>query len=114
MENKITDPIKYEDEYGRHILFVVKHAFCRLTYSKKCENVICISSLTVDIDHRKQGEAKLIMALAEASARNNQIQYISLQVLEGSWMKKWYERLGFVVVAEGYEPNMVIMTKKVF
>ena len=112
METKMTDPIKYEDQYGRHILFVVKHAFCRMTYSKKCENVIWISSLTVDIDHRKQGEGKLVMALAEASAKNNNIPYISLQVQADSWMKKWYERLGYVVVAEGYEENMVIMTKK--
>lgn len=70
-----------------------------------------LSTLIVDESHRGCGHGNELLDHAEEGARKWNCTAISLEVEWRSWVRDWYERKGFVVVAEGYEDKMVVMTK---
>jgi len=70
-----------------------------------------LSTLIIDERHRKLGYGNDLLANAETQARKLGCTALSLEVEWRSWVRDWYERKGFVVVAEGYEDKMVVMTK---
>ena len=70
-----------------------------------------LSTLIVDENHRNEGHGNELLQYAEEEARKMDSSALSLEVEWKSWKRDWYERKGFVVVAEGIEDNMVVMTK---
>lgn len=70
-----------------------------------------LSTVIVDENHRGDGNGNELLAHAEKEARKLGCTALSLEVEWRSWVRDWYERKGFVVVAEGIEDSMVVMTK---
>ena len=105
------DIIKSEDKYGFNLFCHVQYGFCRLTIPRECQGVIFLSTLNVDIAHRRQGIASRLLSEVETAAKMRGFRVISLEVESKSWMKEWYERSGYIQVAEGYEVGMVIMSR---
>lgn len=70
-----------------------------------------LSTLVVTENHRQNGHGNELLAHAEKEARRWNCSALSLEVKWRSWVRDWYERKGFVVVAEGIDENMVVMTK---
>lgn len=105
------DIISSEDKYGFNLFCHVQYGFCRLTIPRVCQGVIFLSTLNVDIAHRRQGIASRLLSEAETAAKMRGFRVISLQVESNSWMKEWYERIGYIQVAEGYEDGMIIMSR---
>ena len=70
-----------------------------------------LSTVIIDEKYRGEGHGNKLLAHAEKEARNLGCTALSLEVEWKSWVRDWYERKGFVVVAEGIEDNMVVMTK---
>lgn len=70
-----------------------------------------LSTLIVDENYRRNKHGNKLLEYAEEQAKKWGCTALSLEVEWKSWIRDWYERKGFVVVAEGIEDNMVIMTK---
>ena len=70
-----------------------------------------LSTLVIDENNREDGFGNHLLAHAEEQAKKMGRSAISLEVVWGSWGRDWYERKGFVVVAEGINEDMVVMTK---
>lgn len=70
-----------------------------------------LSTLIIDEKHRTNGYGNELLAHAEEQARKWGCTALSLEVEWRSWVRDWYERKWFVVVAEGIEDSMVVMTK---
>lgn len=70
-----------------------------------------LSTVIIDEKYRGEGHGNKLLAHAEKEARNWGCTALSLEVEWRSWVRDWYERKGFVVVAEGIEDSMVVMTK---
>ena len=102
----ISDKSKYGDEL--HIFLEL--GTCRLTISPKCPNVAFLSTVVVDEAHRRQGVGNALLAAAEQIAKQKVCNVVTLQV-EHEWKIRWYARHGFQVVGEGYDENMVMMSK---
>ena len=106
--------IETRNEYGSDIFCHIDYGLCRLTINKKCPNVLWLSTFVVDEMHRFQGIGSRLLQKVIELAKTDGFTIISLQVESTSWMEKWYERNGFVKVADGYDDNMVIMSKYVY
>ena len=70
-----------------------------------------LSTVIVTEDHRHEGHGNELLAHAEREARRWNCSALSLSVEWKSWVRDWYERKGFVVVAEGIDSTNVTMTK---
>lgn len=97
--------------YGVDMFCHVPYGSCRLTISPRCPNVLWLSTLVVDENHRKQGVGTLMLKEVEKVAADNGCSVISLQTWTDSWQQKWYSRHGYNVIADGYDEDMVMMSK---
>ena len=70
-----------------------------------------LSTVIIDEKYRGEGHGNELLEHAEKEARNLGCTALSLEVEWKSWIRDRYERKEFVVVAEGIEDNMVVMTK---
>jgi len=102
----ITDKSKY----GNELYIYLETGMCRLTISPKCPAVAFLSTVVVDEAHRGQGVGNAILAEAEKTAKQKGCNVMTLQT-ETGWTMGWYARHGFMVVGEGYEDDMVLMSK---
>lgn len=98
-------------EYGVDMFCHIPHGSCRLTISPRCPSVLWLSTVTVDENHRKQGVGTQILKEVEKVAADNGCTVISLQTWTNSWQQAWYARHGFIPVADGYDNDMVMMSK---
>lgn len=81
---------------------------CEPNYKSKAA---WLSTLVIDEEHRTDGHGNELLAHAEKQAKKLGCTALSLEVEWKSWVRDWYERKGFFVVAEGIDENMVVMTK---
>ena len=81
---------------------------CEPTYKS---NAAWLSTLVIDEKLRGEGFGNHLLANAEEQAKKFGCSSISLEVEWRSWVRDFYERKGFVVVAEGINEDMVVMTK---
>lgn len=75
---------------------------------------ICFRDLSVLSGVRKNGIGTILINKCIACAKRLKITTINLFVKDGSWMRKWYERLGFeytMVMEE--DSSYVWMTKTI-
>ena len=70
-----------------------------------------LSTVIIDEKYRGEGHGNKLLEHAEEQANKWGCTALSLEVEWRSWVRDWYERKGFVVVAEGIEDSMVVMTK---
>ncbi|MBR6829811.1 MAG: GNAT family N-acetyltransferase [Paludibacteraceae bacterium] len=105
------DIVVDHNEYGIDMLCHVPHGSCRLTISPRCPNVLFLSSVVVDENHRAQYIGTQMLKEIEKVAVDNGCSVISLQTWANSWKQEWYSRHGYIVVADGYDDRMVMMSK---
>lgn len=106
------DEIVFYSPFGMEMFLHTEHGICRLTFNGDVDGVCFISTLTVDFSHRKIGIGKSLLRKAEILAKAYAYKRISLQVENNSWKKDWYKREGYEVIADGYDEDMIIMSKK--
>jgi len=102
--------INDKSKYGEEMYLYLENGMCRLTLPPKCPNVAFLSTLVVDACHRYNGVGNMLLAAAEKTAIEKGCNVMTLQT-ETKWTMNWYARHGFVVVGEGYEDDMVLMSK---
>lgn len=98
-------------EYGIDMFCHVPYGSCRLTISPKCKNVLWLSTVVVDENHRRQGVGTRMLQEVEKVASDNGCTVISLQTWVNSWQQAWYAKHGYIPVADGYDTDMVMMSK---
>ena len=105
--------VDHSEKYGVDMFCHVPHGACRLTISPLCTSVLWVSSVIVDEDHRKQGIGTHMLKEIEKVAAEKGCKVISLQTWVNSFQQKWYARHGYIPVADGYDTDMVMMSKMV-
>lgn len=113
MKVPINSPIANRTEGHLDLFYYANVGMYRLTL---CEpnyksKAAWLSTLIIDERNRTLGYGNELLAHAEEQARKWGCTALSLEVEWRSWVRDWYERKGFVVVAEGIEDSMVVMTK---
>lgn len=78
----------------------VKISICKTT------NTLYINDLITNSDYRKQGYAKRLIEEVHLLASVNNCKIISLFAEIDSWMKDWYNRLGFIDYSIEYKGFM--------
>lgn len=114
MEQKIINlPIVNRTDGHLDLLYYSNIGMYRLTLCepKYKSKAAWLSTLIIDEEHRTHGHGNELLAHAEELARKFGCTALSLEVEWRSCIRDWYERKGFVVVAEGIEDSMVVMTK---
>ncbi len=106
------DVIYFYTLAGEEVFVHIEHGICRLTFDRKCQDVCFFSTLVVNESSRQKGVGKQLLQAAELIAKRNNCIRISLQVENNSWMKDWYKREGYEVIADGYDEGMIIMSKE--
>ena len=72
-----------------------------------------ITALYVDKDYRKIGIGGELLKYAEDVAKFKGVDELYLKVEDGTWMKDWYERLGYLFHSyEVYEDDCWVWLKK--
>ena len=85
-----------EDDKYKYIYLVycngsiVRLCICKIT------NTMYIDNLITDSKVRRKGYATKLMLKAETIARDNNCNIMSLYTKVDSWMKTWYNNLGFI------------------
>lgn len=59
------------------------------------QELVTLDMLNVEERYRNKGIGKKLMEWGEKIGKNLGVKYIYLQVEKGSWMEKWYSRLGY-------------------
>jgi GNAT superfamily N-acetyltransferase len=79
------------------ILYLMENGylFARIYLSVKAREFYVIDNLSVDVDSRRKGLATSFMRCFIEQCLRLNVRPM-LWVKEDSWMRKWYERLGFV------------------
>ena len=113
MEQRMNFPIVNRTDGHMDLFYYSNIGMYRLTL---CEppyksKAAWLSTLVIDEEHRNVGHGNELLAHAEEEARKWKCSALSLEVEWKSWVRDWYERKGFVVVAEGIDDSMVVMTK---
>lgn len=113
MQLQINLPVVNRTEGHLDLFYCGNIGLYRLTLCepKDKSEAAWLSTVIIDEKYRGEGHGNKLLAHAEKEARNWGCTALSLEVEWKSWVRDWYERKGFVVVAEGIEDNMVVMTK---
>ena len=113
MKVQIESPIANRTERHLDLFYYANVGMYRLTLCepKYKSKAAWLSTLIVDERQRALGYGNDLLDHAEIQARKLGCTALSLEVEWRSWVRDWYERKGFVVVSEGIEDSMVVMTK---
>ncbi len=101
--------IKYINDYGIDLFITSEYGLCRITIPNKTPTVAFLSTLIVDDKHRHCGIGNKLLDTAKLIAKEYDCEVLTLQCDEG-WKADWYKRKGFMIIGEGYDPNMIIMS----
>ena len=83
----------------------------RLEEEDDVAGVFWIMELSVSKDYRDEGLGTKLMGIAEVIAVYAGGTKLRLWVVEDSWMRDWYERLGFEDDGEEPQDGKITMTK---
>jgi GNAT superfamily N-acetyltransferase len=113
MEQRMNFPIVNRTDGHMDLFYYSNIGMYRLTLCEPAykSKAAWLSTLVIDEEHRNVGHGNELLAHAEEEARKWKCSALSLEVEWKSWVRDWYERKGFVVVAEGIDDSMVVMTK---
>lgn len=101
--------IKDVNDYGIDLFITSEYGLCRITIPDKTPTVAFLSTLIVDDKHRHRGIGNKLLDTAKLIAKEYDCDVLTLQCEEG-WKVNWYNRKGFVIIGEGYDPNMILMS----
>ena len=101
--------IKYINDYGIDLFITSEYGLCRITIPNKTPTVAFLSTLIVDDKHRHCGIGNKLLDTAKLIAKEYDCEVLTLQCNDG-WKINWYKRKGFMIIGEGYDPNMIIMS----
>ena len=101
----------YNDE-GIDLFISYRNGVCRLTISNRCPNVAFFSTLVADRANRCGGIGTMLLKQAQETAVDYGCTVMTLQAKYQSWQAAWYRRKGFEPVCDGYDPDMVMMSKR--
>ena len=101
--------IKDINDYGIDLFITSEYGLCRITIPNKTPTVAFLSTLVVDDKHRRQGIGNKLLDTAKLIAKEYFCDVLTLQCDEG-WRIDWYKRKGFMIIGEGYDPNMIMMS----
>lgn len=101
--------IKDINDYGIDLFITSEYGLCRITIPNKTPTVAFLSTVIVDYKHRHKGIGNKLLDTAKLIAKEYYCEVLTLQCDEG-WKADWYKRKGFMIIGEGYDPNMIIMS----
>lgn len=101
--------IKDINNYGIDLFITSACGLCRITIPSKTPTVAFLSTIVVDGKYRHRGVGNKLLDNAKLIAKEYSCDVLTLQCEEG-WRVDWYKRKGFVIIGEGYDPNMILMS----
>lgn len=101
--------IKDINNYGIDLFITSEYGLCRITIPNKTPTAAFLSTLIVDGKHRHQGIGNKLLDTAKLIAKDYSCDVLTLQCEEG-WKADWYKRKGFIIIGEGYNSNMILMS----
>jgi len=101
--------IKDINDYGIDLFITSEYGLCRITIPNKTPTAAFLSTVIVDDKHRHQCIGNKLLDTAKLIAKEYSCKVLTLQCEEG-WRANWYKRKGFVIIGEGYDPNMILMS----
>lgn len=101
--------IKDINNYGIDLFITSACGLCRITIPSKTPTVAFLSTMVVDGKYRHRGIGNKLLDNAKLIAKEYSCDVLTLQCEEG-WRVDWYKRKGFVIIGEGYDPNMILMS----
>lgn len=101
--------IKDINDFGIDLFITTDVGLCRITIPSKTPTVAFLSTLVVDGKYRHRGIGNKLLDTAKLIAKEYFCNVLTLQC-EEDWRVNWYERKGFVIIGEGYDPNMILMS----
>lgn len=101
--------IKDTNDYGVDLFITSEYGLCRITIPNKTPTVAFLSTIIVDDKHRHRGIGNKLLDTAKLVAKEYYCKVLTLQCNEG-WRIDWYKRKGFMIIGEGYDPNMILMS----
>jgi GNAT superfamily N-acetyltransferase len=123
--SKIQDALKCVDsnyiahaaynKWGNEIFLMHKegNGFIRLYWLTEDISTVCISWLSVDPTKTQQGIGSTLVRICEEIGIILGADECGLWVDKTSWMRKWYERLGFEFYLEHHEEGYIWMKKNI-
>ena len=103
------DMIKDINDYGIDLFITSEYGLCRITIPNKTPTVAFLSTLIVDSKYRFRGIGNKLLDTAKLIAKEYSCDVLTLQCDDG-WKVDWYERKGFMIIGEGYDPDKIIMS----
>ena len=103
--------ITFYTEEGKEMFLTERSGIVRLTFPNNFKHLCFISTLIVDICQRERGIGTQLLKHAEHVAKCEKCTQVTLEVDKTSWLKDWYLKNGYSVVALGYQENHVLVTK---
>lgn len=100
--------IKDINDYGIDLFITSEYGLCRITIPNKTPTVAFLSTVIVDDNHRQQGIGNKLLDTAKLIAKEYNCEVLTLQC--DGWRTNWYRSKGFMIIGEGYDPNMIIMS----
>lgn len=101
--------IKDINDYGIDLFITCECGLCRITIPNKTPTVAFLSTIIVDELYRRRGIGSKLLDTAKLIAKEYFCEVLTLQCDEG-WKTDWYKKNGFVIIGEGYDPNMILMS----
>ena len=105
--------IKNINDYGIDLFITSEYGLCRITIPNKTPTVAFLSTIIVDDKHRHQGIGNELLNIAKLIAKEYSCDVLTLQCDEG-WKIDWYKRKGFIIIGEGYDSNMILMSYNLY
>ena len=102
-----------EKTTATHVMRYDGKSYVKVYYFGDDKQTGYFSNLSVDKKVRKRGEGSKLLKLVESMLRKKKFKFACLWVQNKSWVKKWYERIGYEFYAtNSKEKNSVWMRKK--
>lgn len=96
--------IKHESKtpWGFNAMFMTStgESFGRVYWYSDEKEVATLDMLAVEKDHRRKGLGTIIQIERENYALENGFKRVCLWCDPRSWMKKWYEKRGYVYISD--------------
>ena len=78
------------------IVYISEIGYCRCTIYDNCLISLYISELSINKHFRLTGQGSLLLQYIIDLCKINNIQIVSLNVKNDSWMKNWYKTYNFI------------------